>query len=78
MPARARVGRLLNEKLKGVPGIRPHHADVEDRCTFWFYLFRIDSSVLRCDRDKFCAALRAEGVPSSPGYIPMPLYKYPV
>lgn len=75
---RAALGNLLTERLRGVPGLEPHHVDARDRCSFWFYLFRLAPRAFRCDRAEFVKAVAAEGVPCSAGYIPVPLYKYPV
>ena len=49
-----------------------------DRCSYWFYLFRLQPSEFRCDRAEFVKALAAEGVPASAGYIPVPLHRNPV
>lgn len=75
---RAAAGKLFSQKLQDVPGIFSHHADQRDRWTCWFYLLRIDTEVLSCDNNTFAQALRAEGLPVSPGYIGTPLYKYPL
>jgi dTDP-4-amino-4,6-dideoxygalactose transaminase len=75
---RSRVGGVIGKKLAGVPGIVPHGIDPADRATYWFYMFRIDPSKLKCDRKQFVKALVAEGVPASAGYIPVPLYGNPV
>lgn len=75
---RARLGGLLTERLRGIPGVVPHHVDPEDRCSFWFYLFRIEPARFRCDRATLVKAMAAEGAPCSEGYIPAPLYRYPV
>lgn len=76
--SRATTGNLLSAKLKGVRGIRPHQVRMDDRCSFWFYMFRIVPAELTCDRKQFAAALRAEGVACGEGYIGTPVYKYPV
>lgn len=76
--ARAKVGRVLNERLQDTPGVLPHATAVTDLCTFWFYMFRTDSRVLSCSSEEFATALHAEGVPCGAGYIRVPLYKYPV
>ncbi|HRG54754.1 MAG TPA: DegT/DnrJ/EryC1/StrS family aminotransferase, partial [Lacunisphaera sp.] len=52
--------------------------DPRDTHTFWFCLLRIDPSAFRASRDDICAALVAEGATASPGYIPKPVYRYPV
>lgn len=75
---RARLGDLLNQRIADIPGIAPHRIRPEDRCTYWFTMFRLRPEAFRCDRDAFVKALRAEGVPASAGYIPVPLYGNPV
>ena len=75
---RARLGNLLGEKIAGLPGIVPHEVRAGDRCTYWFYMFRVRPGALRCDRTALVRALAAEGVPASAGYIPVPLYGNPV
>lgn len=75
---RAQIGNLLGEKLAGTKGVELHRVRPDDRCTYWFYMLRIVSEALRCDRAEFVKALAAEGVPASAGYIPVPLYGNPV
>ena len=75
---RARNGNLLSERIQGAPGVEPHGVDADDRSTYWFYLFRLRPEAISCDRAEFIKALVAEGVTASAGYIPMPLYKFPV
>ena len=76
--ARTKIGTLLSDRLEKIPGIHIHQVDPQDRCTFWFYWLRIDPSSFRCSRDEFVDALSAEGVPAWPGYIPTPVYQYPI
>jgi len=75
---RARAGDRLTSHLEGLPGISPPRRAVTDRCTYWFYLFRLRLEELTCSREEFAAAMQAEGVPGRAGYIDEPLYKYPV
>ncbi len=75
---RARNGNLLGQRIQGAPGIEPHGVDAEDRSTYWFYLFRLRPRALSCDRAEFIKALVAEGVTASAGYIPTPLYQFPI
>ena len=44
----------------------------QTEASFWFMLIRIDPARLKVDRDTFCAALRSEGIPVSPGYPYIP------
>ena len=75
---RARLGNLLTERIAGLPGVLPHQVHPEDRCGYWFYMFRIKADAFRCERVEFVKALAAEGVPASGGYIPVPLHRNPV
>ncbi len=75
---RGAAGRKLSALLGEIPGVYPHFADAGDDWTCWFYLFRIDPAVLKCDNADFAAALTAEGVGCKAGYIGTPLYRYPV
>ena len=73
--ARSRLGNLLNAEIGGIPGIAPHEVHPEDRCVYWFNMFRIDPAVFTVDRGQIYKALAAEGVPCSPGYIPVPVHR---
>jgi len=75
---RARLGSLLTERIAGLPGVLPHQVHPEDRCGYWFYMFRIKPDAFRCERAEFVKAVAAEGVPASGGYIPVPLHRNPV
>jgi dTDP-4-amino-4,6-dideoxygalactose transaminase len=76
--ARTRAGTRLSEAIKDLPGIQIPEVDHEDNSSYWFYLFRLDLSVLTCTRDEFTKALGAERVPANAGYLPMAVYRYPV
>jgi len=75
---RAKLGNLLTEKIKHIPGILPHQVHPEDRAVYWFYFFRIKPEAFRCDRAGFARALAKEGVSSSGGYIKVPIYGEPI
>jgi dTDP-4-amino-4,6-dideoxygalactose transaminase len=75
---RAKLGNLLTQELQGVPGVRPHVVDQNDRCVYWFYMLRLELNKLRCSRADFVKALVAEGAPFNPGYIAVPLYGMPM
>jgi dTDP-4-amino-4,6-dideoxygalactose transaminase len=76
--SRNRLGMLFTEKLRGVRGIRPPRVEPGDFCSFWFYMTRMDLSAFTCDRETFVEALKAEGAIAGAGYIPTPVYQYPV
>jgi dTDP-4-amino-4,6-dideoxygalactose transaminase len=75
---RARLGKLLTEKIAGLPGIIPHDVHPEDRHVCWFYMFRMRPEAFKCGRSEFVKALLAEGASVQGGYIKVPLYGEPV
>ncbi len=75
---RARLGKMLTERISGLPGIIPHEVHPEDRHVCWFYMFRIVPEAFKCNRSVFTKALVAEGASVSGGYIKVPLYGEPV
>jgi perosamine synthetase len=62
----------LDKKLKEIPGIVPYKLVTEDaRSAYHLYPFRFLSEEFgNVTRAKFLEALRAEGIPCSPGYGP--------
>src|SRR5690606_33431475 len=68
----------LNELLANVPGVLTPQVDAADHSTFWFYMLRLDPSVITVTPEEFAKTLSAEGVPCSAGYIGVPLYQYPI
>jgi perosamine synthetase len=75
---RARLGRLLTEKIADLPGIIPHQVHPDDRHVCWFYMFRMRPEAFKCGRSEFVKALLAEGAAVTGGYIKVPLYGEPV
>ncbi|MDI4645033.1 DegT/DnrJ/EryC1/StrS family aminotransferase [Cohnella hashimotonis] len=71
---RTEYGNRLTEALAGLPGLVPPKVTEGGTSTYWFYLFRLEPSRLSGTVDEFCAALQAEGIPCSRGYIPQPIY----
>lgn len=73
MARREASARYLDQELARIPGIRPQARD--PRVTshaHHLYIFRYDASAFGGHpREEFLAALRAEGVPGSPGYVPL-------
>ncbi len=75
-----RLGRRLLGRLQELasPGIHLPAIDPRDTHSFWFCLLRLDAAGLTCTRDEFVAALVAEGANAVAGYIPKPVYRYPL
>jgi dTDP-4-amino-4,6-dideoxygalactose transaminase len=72
---RERSAALLDEALKGVPGIRQlAPAPSMTRRSYHMYIFRLDEAALRISRGRFLEALQVEGVPASEGWN-RPLYR---
>lgn len=75
---RVRAGRHLTAGLAGTPGLQLPAVRPGDTHSYWFYLLRLEPGRFKATRDEFAAALKAEGVACTPGYIPRPVYQYPV
>lgn len=69
-------GEGITEGIRGLKGIVPPKITDGGRSSYWFYLFRIDEKAARVSRNEFSAALAAEGIPNSLGYIPSCVYEY--
>jgi perosamine synthetase len=72
------IGNKIGEAIANISGIVPHEVNEADICTYWFYMFRVESDKMSCSRDEFSEALRAEGIPNQAGYIPEPVYMQPL
>ncbi|MDE2846428.1 MAG: DegT/DnrJ/EryC1/StrS family aminotransferase [Gemmatimonadota bacterium] len=72
-------GEYLTERLGAIPGISPVARPAKaDRHARHIYMFRYnEASFGGVPKTRFIEALRAEGIPASPGYS-IPLYKQPV
>jgi len=75
---RVRAGQHLTAGLAGTPGLHLPAVRPGDTHSYWFYLLRLEPGRFKVTRDEFTAALSAEGVACTPGYIPRPVYQYPV
>lgn len=73
---RTELGDRLTEGIGGLAGVHPFEVRKGGRCTYWFYLFRVDPAELGASRDEFVEALKAEGVACDPGYTGNVMYKY--
>ena len=71
-------GKYLDRELAKIPGITPQRRDeFATRNAHHLYLFRYDARVFGFPRDRFLAALNAEGIAVETGYS-IPLYKQPL
>ncbi len=71
--------RFLDRALSELPGIGPLPPDERvTRHAHHLYIFRYDSETFDgVPKQRFIKALRAEGIPASPGYT-LPLYRQPL
>jgi dTDP-4-amino-4,6-dideoxygalactose transaminase len=78
--AHVRLSSLLLGRLRELapPGIVLPEVDPRDTHSFWFLLLRLAAGAFRCPREEFVAALAAEGAVAHAGYIPKPVYRYPL
>jgi perosamine synthetase len=75
-----RLGTLMLSRLRelALPGVVLPAIDPRDTHSFWFCLLRLEPARFRCTREEFVAALKAEGAAAQAGYIPKPVYGYPL
>mgnify|MGYP001161924552 CR=1 FL=1 len=71
-------GTMLIDGLSGLAGIHPPRITEGGVSSFWFFLFRLDTAMLKGSVDDFVAALNAEGISCVRGYIPQPVYLQPL
>lgn len=78
--AHVHFGTRLLDRLRAfaLPGVVLPAIDSRDTHSFWFCLLRLETAKFRCTRDEFVAALHAEGAQATAGYIPKPVYRYPL
>ena len=72
------LGDRLTQAFADAPGVLPHKVLEGCKSSYWFYLGRMDPDALGVSRDDFVAAVTAEGVPVTAGYIGKMVYEYPV
>lgn len=70
---RNRLAKYLTEKLNGLNGIVPPYIQPEATSAYYLYTMRFLSDVFNVERETFCKALVAEGIPVEAGYV-KPLY----
>lgn len=75
--ARVTLADRLTAGLRGITGITVPEAEHEIRHGNYLYTVRYDRNVFGVSRDRFAAALRAEGLPISEGYV-RPIYLEPM
>jgi dTDP-4-amino-4,6-dideoxygalactose transaminase len=72
---RQRAAKLLDEKLRGVPGIEIPMSYAGCTHTYWKYCLRIDGDVIQGGSPALGAQLKERGIMSAPRYIVKPAFK---
>jgi perosamine synthetase len=67
----------LSAGLAGLEGVTPPHVPDGVRHAYYLHVVRLDEQALGISRAAFAAALQAEGVPVTEGYV-APLYRQPL
>lgn len=70
---REKNAAMLTERLAQIDGINVMRRDPRITTHAWhLYMFRLDSSLTdKVSKEEFLSALRAEGIPCAPGYVPL-------
>lgn len=72
------AGTLLTSLLAGTPSLFPPLVTPGGTHSYWFYMLRLDLARWTVGQAEVAAAFQAEGVACGAGYIPRPVYAYPV
>ena len=75
---RFHIGEFLTSQLTAAPGVIAPSVAPGDTHSYWFYMLRLELARFKVSRADLSAALNAEGVACGAGYIPRPVYRYPV
>lgn len=75
---RRELGDRLTRALRGIPGLCPPADSATSGNTYWFYPLRVVEEEFGMSRDRFVAALNAEGIPAWVWLEGRPIYDYEV
>lgn len=73
---RRALGDALTAQISGIPGLHPPPTSAEAGSTYWFYPVLVRESEFGMSRERFAAALSAEGVPAWVWLAGKPLYAF--
>jgi len=76
LAGRRRAARLLDAAVRGLGCVTPQRVEPRVESCYNYYTVRLDLDALRCSRDLFAEALRAENVECSV-YYPYALSSHP-
>lgn len=75
---RLRAADIITRMIQGLPGVYPPATYPDCRHVYWFYPLRVVEAEAGVAAEEFAAALNAEGVPASAGYIGKPIFLYDI
>ncbi len=73
---RRALGDRLTKAISGIPGLYPPRDSVSSGNTYWFYPVRVVEEEFGMSRERFTAALYAEGVPAWVWLAGQPIYMF--
>lgn len=76
LESRRAAGHLLEKLLAEVPGTSLPSVQEDSESVYWLFPINVDTDHLNCSNSELAAAISAEGVPASTGYV-TPLYLTP-
>lgn len=76
LESRRAAGHLLEKLLAKVPAISLPTVQQESESVYWLFPINVNTDQLSCSNSEFAAAISAEGIPASAGYV-TPLYLTP-
>ncbi|MBD3174623.1 MAG: glutamine--scyllo-inositol aminotransferase [Armatimonadia bacterium] len=71
---RSHVGGLVRQGIEGIRGLHTPEPRPGDRFTYWFFPVYVEDGTGGHSPEEFAAALAAEGIPASHGYIGQPMH----
>jgi dTDP-4-amino-4,6-dideoxygalactose transaminase len=74
---RRKLGDELSRRLSEIDGIIPQVRPSGAEASYFFFLLRIDSLVIKVSRDEFLKRLEQEGIPARGAYVQVPIYRSP-
>jgi perosamine synthetase len=75
---RIRAADVITDMIRGLPGICAPATCPDCKHVYWFYPLRVVAAEAGVPAAEFAAALSAEGIPASAGYIGKPIFLYDI
>jgi len=84
-----KANKLVDARIRAAKELSAELSDLGDsiklpperpwaRNTYHLFVIRIEPTAFRASTEEICMALQAEGLDAKPGYLPQPLYRYPM